>query len=65
MYRVVKKRLLAPAIALLEVEAPAVAAKVEPGQFVIVRVNEWVSVFRLLSWILTEKRVQSLLSYKM
>ena len=40
MYRVVKKRLLAPAIALLEVEAPAVAAKVEPGQFVIVRVDE-------------------------
>lgn len=40
MYRVVKKRLLAPAIALLEVDAPAVAAKVEPGQFVIVRVDE-------------------------
>lgn len=40
MYRIVKKRLLAPAIALLEVDAPAVAAKVEPGQFVIVRVNE-------------------------
>ncbi|MDP4125797.1 MAG: sulfide/dihydroorotate dehydrogenase-like FAD/NAD-binding protein [Bacillota bacterium] len=40
MYRVVKKRLLAQGIALLEVEAPAVAAKVEPGQFVIVRVDE-------------------------
>ncbi len=40
MYRVVKKRLLAPVIALLEVEVPAVAAKAEPGQFVIVRVNE-------------------------
>ena len=40
MYRVVKKRILAPAIALLEVDAPAVAAKVEPGQFVIVRVDE-------------------------
>lgn len=40
MYRIVKKRLLAPAIALLEVDAPAVAAKVEPGQFVIVRVDE-------------------------
>lgn len=40
MYRVVKKRQLAPAIALLEVEAPAVAAKVEPGQFVIVRMDE-------------------------
>ena len=40
MYRVVKKRLLAQGIALLEVDAPAVAAKVEPGQFVIVRVDE-------------------------
>ncbi|KGP74821.1 ferredoxin-NADP reductase [Desulfosporosinus sp. Tol-M] len=40
MYDVVKKRLLAPTIVLLEVDAPAVAAKVEPGQFVIVRVDE-------------------------
>ncbi|MGC7873540.1 sulfide/dihydroorotate dehydrogenase-like FAD/NAD-binding protein [Desulfosporosinus sp. SYSU MS00001] len=40
MYRIVKKRLLAQGIALLEVEAAAVAAKVEPGQFVIVRVDE-------------------------
>lgn len=40
MYQVVKKRLLAAGIALLEVSAPAVAAKVEPGQFVIVRVDE-------------------------
>lgn len=40
MYHVVKKRLLAAGIALLEVNAPAVAAKVEPGQFVIVRVDE-------------------------
>ena len=40
MYRIVKKRLLGPAIVLLEVEAPAVAAKVEPGQFVIVRLDE-------------------------
>src|SRR5665647_1052915 len=40
MYRIVKKRLLAPAIALLEVDAPTVAAKVEPGQFIIVRVDE-------------------------
>ncbi|SHI17281.1 sulfide/dihydroorotate dehydrogenase-like FAD/NAD-binding protein [Desulfosporosinus lacus] len=40
MYHVVKKRLLATGIALLEVNAPAVAAKVEPGQFVIVRMDE-------------------------
>ena len=40
LYRVVKRKQLAPAIVLLEVEAPAVAAKVEPGQFVIVRMDE-------------------------
>ncbi|MGI6119002.1 MAG: sulfide/dihydroorotate dehydrogenase-like FAD/NAD-binding protein [Desulfosporosinus sp.] len=40
MYRVVKKRQLSPAVVLLEIAAPAVAAKVEPGQFVIVRVDE-------------------------
>lgn len=42
MYRVVtrKQLALAPAIVLLEVEAPGVAAKVEPGQFVIVRMDE-------------------------
>ena len=40
MYRVVKKRQLAQPIVLLEVEAPAVAAKAQPGQFVIVRMDE-------------------------
>ncbi|MEA4901172.1 MAG: sulfide/dihydroorotate dehydrogenase-like FAD/NAD-binding protein, partial [Desulfitobacterium sp.] len=42
MYRVVKRRQLAaaPSIVLMEVEAPAVAKKVEPGQFVIVRMDE-------------------------
>lgn len=40
MYRVVKKRQLAPNIVLLEVEAPAVAAKAQAGQFIIVRMNE-------------------------
>jgi len=40
VYRIVKKRVLGPAIVLLEVDAPAVAAKVEPGQFVIVRLDE-------------------------
>lgn len=40
MYRVVKRRQLAPAIVMLEVEAPRVAAKVEAGQFVIVRMDE-------------------------
>jgi ferredoxin/flavodoxin---NADP+ reductase len=40
MYCVVGKRQLSPAIALLEVEAPAIAAKVEPGQFIILRIDE-------------------------
>lgn len=40
MYRVVKRRQLAEAIVLLEVEAPAVAKKAKPGEFVIVRQNE-------------------------
>ncbi len=40
MYRVIKKRQLAPSIVLLEVEAAAVAAKAQPGQFVIVRMDE-------------------------
>lgn len=41
LYRIVKRKQLAPAIVLLEVEAPAVAAKVEPGQFVIVHMDEY------------------------
>ncbi|UWG95709.1 sulfide/dihydroorotate dehydrogenase-like FAD/NAD-binding protein [Dehalobacter sp. DCM] len=40
MYKIVKKRQLADAITLLEVEAPAVAKKAQPGEFVIVRQNE-------------------------
>ncbi|KUO58900.1 MAG: ferredoxin-NADP reductase [Gracilibacter sp. BRH_c7a] len=40
MYRVVKRRELAEAIVLLEVEAPAVAKKAQPGEFVIVRQND-------------------------
>jgi ferredoxin--NADP+ reductase len=40
LYRVVKRRQLAEAIVLLEVEAPAVAKKAKPGEFVIVRQRE-------------------------
>ena len=40
MYKIVKRRQLAPSIVLFEVEAPEVANKVEPGQFVIVRHDE-------------------------
>ena len=40
MYRIVKKRVLNPTVTLMEVEAPAVARKCEPGQFIILRVDE-------------------------
>ena len=35
MYRIVKKRVLNPTVTLMEIEAPAVARKCEPGQFII------------------------------
>ena len=40
MYRIVKKRVLNPTVSLMEIEAPAVARKAEPGQFIILRVDE-------------------------
>ncbi len=40
MYRIVKKRVLTPTVTLREVEAPAVARKAEPGQFIILRVDQ-------------------------
>ena len=40
MYRIVKKRELNHTVTLMEVEAPAVARKAEPGQFIILRVDE-------------------------
>jgi ferredoxin--NADP+ reductase len=38
--RIKSKRVLAPATKLLVVEAPLVASKVEPGQFVILRIHD-------------------------
>ena len=40
MYKIVKKIKLNPTVTLMEVEAPFVAKKAEPGQFVILRVDE-------------------------
>ena len=40
MYRIVKKEVLNPTVTRMEIEAPFVAAKAEPGQFIILRVNE-------------------------
>ena len=40
MYKIVRKERLNQAVELMEIEAPYVARKCEPGQFVIVRVDE-------------------------
>ncbi len=40
MYKIVHKRVLNPQVKLMEIEAPAVARKAEPGQFIILRVYD-------------------------
>ena len=40
MYRIVTKRALTPTLVLIEIEAPMIAKKAEPGQFIILRVDE-------------------------
>ena len=40
MYRIVTKKALKPTVILYEIEAPMVAKKAEPGQFIILRVDE-------------------------
>lgn len=40
MYKIVKKEILNPTVTLMEVEAPLIARKAEPGQFIILRVDE-------------------------
>ena len=37
MYKIVRKESLNPTVTLMEIEAPFVAKKAEPGQFIIVR----------------------------
>ena len=39
MYKIVSKKKLNPTVTLMEVEAPFVAKKAEPGQFIILRVD--------------------------
>lgn len=41
MFRIVKRKDLNEKVILMEIEAPAVAAKAEPGQFIILRVDEY------------------------
>ena len=40
MYRIVRKAALKPTVILYEIEAPMVAKQAEPGQFIILRVDE-------------------------
>ena len=40
MYKIVKKEVLNNAVELMEIHAPFVARKCEPGQFIIIRVDE-------------------------
>ena len=40
MYQIVKKKSLNPTVTLMEIKAPAIAQAAEPGQFIILRVDE-------------------------
>lgn len=40
MYRIVTKKELNPTVTMMQIEAPLIAKKAEPGQFIILRVNE-------------------------
>ena len=40
MYKIVARKELNPTVTMLDIEAPLVAAKAEPGQFIILRVDE-------------------------
>ena len=40
MYRILKKKSLNPTVTLMEIEAPFVARKAQPGQFIILRIDE-------------------------
>ena len=40
MYRILEKKRLNPTVTLMRVDAPAVAKKAEPGQFIILRTDE-------------------------
>ncbi len=40
MYKIVNKRVLNPTVVLMDIEAPLVAKKAEPGQFIILRTDE-------------------------
>jgi ferredoxin--NADP+ reductase len=41
MYKIVKKETLSPAVKLMKIEEPYIARKAQPGQFIILRVDEF------------------------
>ncbi len=40
MYKILKKKVLNPTVTLMDIEAPEIAKKAEPGQFIILRVDK-------------------------
>ena len=40
MYKIVRKEVLNPTVTLMEIDAPLIAKKAEPGQFIILRVDD-------------------------
>ena len=40
MYKIVRKKELNPTVTLMDIEAPLVAQKAQPGQFIIVKLDE-------------------------
>lgn len=40
MFKILKKEIINPTVILMEVDAPYIAKKAEPGQFIILRINE-------------------------
>ena len=47
MYKIVDKKVLNPTVVQLMIEAPLVAAKARPGQFIILRIKMRVTIFRI------------------
>lgn len=41
MYRIVEKRVLNSQVTLMKIDAPAIAKKAQPGQFIILRIDEF------------------------
>lgn len=40
MFKIIKKKILNPTVTLMEIEAPEIAKKAQPGQFIILRVTD-------------------------